>query len=109
MAITNLYTMSDHEILTEVALRIKKLRLRHNLTRDDVASFSGKSKNTVKNLENGIGTLASLIPILRALRALDQLNNLIPDPPVSPILLMKQKAPRLRARKSTKRIHLISG
>lgn len=102
MAFKNFHSLSDTMILREIASRLKRLRLDQNLTRDEVALHSGRAKNTVKNLENGIGTLASLIAILRTLNALDQLNYLIPDPPISPILLLKQKSPRLRARKSAK-------
>lgn len=83
------YAMTDKGIAAEIGSRIKSLRLRKNMTQQEVAKAVGLSLNSIKALESGKGKLSSLIAVLRELDALDSLNTFIPDIPVSPLQLAK--------------------
>ena len=73
------YTLSDKGIAQELGHRIKALRLRKNITQEQLAESATLSVNAIKSLESGRGKLSTLIAVLHELRALDQLENFIPD------------------------------
>jgi hypothetical protein len=63
-----------------------------------LASQAGIALNAVKNLERGKGaTLRSLIQVLRVLNRVDWLSALAPAVSISPVQMLKTKAPRQRA------------
>ena len=83
---------------TELGRQIRTLRLRQNLDQQQLAERAGIALNAVKNLESGKGaTLRSLIHALRALNRIDWLRSLAPPVSISPIQMLKTKAPRQRA------------
>lgn len=97
------YVLSDLAILEELGARLKALRLRKNITQEQLAERSLLSLNTIKSLELGKGKLSSLIIILRELEALNTLDDFIPDLKISPIQLAKlQGKRRLRASRRKK-------
>jgi transcriptional regulator with XRE-family HTH domain len=97
------YSLSDLAILEELGLRIRALRLRQNLSQEELASMCVLSLNTIKSLELGKGKLSSLIAVLRELEALDNLDNFIPDLKISPVQLAKRQGKtRLRASRRKK-------
>lgn len=98
MAATINKEISNEAICAEMGQRLRETRLRLLLTQAVVAGEAGLAVNTVKNLENGKGTLASMIAVMRVLDALQQLNDLLPVPGVSPLMKLKQSKPRQRAR-----------
>lgn len=85
------YSMTDSAIGAEIGARLKALRLRKNLTQQQVATAAAVSLNVIKALEGGKGKLSSLIAVLRELEALDGLDLFIPEPEVSPRQLAKQR------------------
>ncbi|MBI5449976.1 MAG: helix-turn-helix transcriptional regulator [Gammaproteobacteria bacterium] len=87
----DLYSASDKGIEEELGGRIRALRLRKNITQKELAAATALSLNAIKSLESGKGKLSTLIAILRALGALDQLNSFIPKPSISPIQLAKMQ------------------
>jgi transcriptional regulator with XRE-family HTH domain len=94
------HTMSDLAIQKEIGRRFKELRLRHNVTQEDLAEQTMVSVNRIKALENGKGKLETIIMVLRNFNALDELENLIPDPGISPLALAElQGRKRVRASK----------
>jgi len=95
------YEMSNPAVMQLIGQRIKEIRLRKNMTQQEIATRAGISALSVVNLEKGkYVSLSILIPILRELRHLDKFDFLLPEPPVSPILLKKlQGKKRQRARK----------
>ncbi|MBN2426758.1 MAG: helix-turn-helix domain-containing protein [Deltaproteobacteria bacterium] len=99
----NFYSMTDKGIEAELGGRIRSLRLRRNLTQQEVAEAAALSLNTIKALEAGKGKLSSLIAVLRELEALDELDNLIPETLISPLQLAKQQG-KVRKRASGKRV-----
>lgn len=88
----------------ELGRQIRSLRLRQNLDQRQLAERAGIALNAVKNLESGKGaTLRSLIQALRALNRVDWLRSLAPAVSISPVQMLKARAPRQRAsRKKTK-------
>jgi len=90
-------TTSD-EWEVELGRQIRGLRLRQNLDQQQLADRAGIALNAVKNLEGGKGaTLRSLIQVLRVLNRVDWLRALAPAVSISPVQMLKTKAPRQRA------------
>lgn len=82
----------------ELGRQIRALRLRQNLDQQQLAGRAGIALNAVKNLESGKGaTLRSLIQALRALNRVDWLRALAPPVSISPVQMLKTRAPRQRA------------
>jgi len=94
--------MTDKGVEAELGRRLRSLRLRRNLTQEQVAEAAVLSLNTIKALEAGKGKLASLIAVLRELGALEELDNLLPEISISPLQLAKQQG-KVRQRASGKR------
>ncbi len=89
--------LSNPQIEKELGKRLKDRRLEMNLSQEQIAKRSGLSRRTVTAIENGGGsTLTTLIAMLRALQALDTLENFLPDPGISPIAMTSkvQETPR---------------
>jgi transcriptional regulator with XRE-family HTH domain len=92
---------SDEAILSEIGQRLRARRLKLNFTQEDVAKKAGLSIGTIRNLENGAaGSMPSVIAMLRALNALDQLNHFLSaSTSISPLMALKQQRKvRQRAR-----------
>lgn len=82
----------------ELGSQIRALRLRQDLDQQQVADRAGIGLNAVKNLERGKGsTLRSLIQVLGVLNRVDWLRALAPAVSISPVQMLKTKAPRQRA------------
>ena len=79
------YIVSDSTILKELGERLRKLRLRKNITQEELAERAVLSVGTIKSLEAGKGKLSTLVAVLRELGALDQLDQFIPPVTISPI------------------------
>jgi transcriptional regulator with XRE-family HTH domain len=103
----DLYSLSDKAIEQELGNRIRALRLRKNVTQKELAEATTLSLNTIKAIESGRGKLSTVIAILRELGALDQLDNFIPEPSVSPIQLARMKG-KGRERASGERLKAIA-
>jgi transcriptional regulator with XRE-family HTH domain len=83
---------------TELGRQIRTLRLRQNLDQQQLADRAGIALNAVKNLEGGKGaTVHSLVQTLRVLNREDWIRSLAPPVSISPIQMLKTKAPRQRA------------
>lgn len=82
--------MTDHAITKEIGTRIKGHRLQKNISQQSLAKKAGLSDYTLQKIEYGENTsLKSLIAVLRVLNLLDQIEQFIPRPNVSPIDLLK--------------------
>jgi len=81
--------------------RFRDLRLRRNITQQQLAETTALSLNVIKALEQGKGKLTTVIAVLRELQALDELENLLPETQISPLQLARlQGKQRQRARGS---------
>ena len=79
--IMNIYGKSDLEILREIARRLKRRRLNLNMPQQELADRTGLNRATISGIEQGkpFGVM-TLIQILRALDALEDLGSFVPDP-----------------------------
>jgi len=86
----DLYAMTDAGIEAEIGRRIKELRLRKNLTQGDLAAAISVARATIERLETGNGKISTLIAVLRELGQLHGIDMLIPDQPISPLVLAER-------------------
>lgn len=84
--------LSDKQILTQLAARLKDYRIRKHYTQKELATKSGISLNSIQNLEQGeMVSLRVLLPVLRTLKLVGNIETLVPDVSLSPIQLFKQQ------------------
>ena len=89
---------SPGRIEAELGRQVRVLRLRQNLNQRQLADRAGIALNVVKNLEGGKGsTLRSLAHVLRVLDRAEWLGTLAPAVSISPVQMLRTKAPRRRA------------
>jgi len=82
----------------ELGRQVRGLRLRLNLNQQQLAERAGIALNVVKNLEGGRGsTIHSLAQVLRVLDRTDWFSTLAPAVSISPVQMLRTKAPRRRA------------
>ena len=85
-------SMSDTAIIGELGKRLKEYRLRKRYTQQDMADRAGISVFSVAKVEKGEPvSISIIIPVLRVLRLLDNLEMLLPEIGVSPIEMLKLK------------------
>ena len=89
-----IHLKSDKEIMIMMGSRLLAARLRCNLGQEQVATFAGISKNAVQKAEKGESLLSTYIKILRVLDLLDDLDNFLPEPSISPIEVIKMQGKR---------------
>lgn len=99
--------LSDQLIHDELCHRFKMARLEINITQAELAERAGVSLITVKRAESGKGniTLMTLIALMRGLGRLDQLNNFLPEPSVSPLQLKASAGQRRQRASSRSEVH----
>ena len=89
---------TTEELEAQLGLQIRALRLRRNVDQQALAERAGVALSALKNVESGKGsTLKTLLKVLRALDRLDWIGSLAPTISISPLQMLKQKAPRQRA------------
>lgn len=92
---------SDKEILEIIGNKLKRRRLNKNFSQQKVANDAGVSIKAVRNAETGDSKLSTYIKIMRVLRALDELNNFLPDKKPSPKQLIAMQG-KVKKKASTK-------
>lgn len=99
---TNIVAMSNSEIVKELGRRFKEYRLSCRLTQQEAADKAGMSIVTLRQFENGKSyniTMSNFLALLRIIDCLDQVDELLPEIPVSPYVLeklTKNKSKRVR-------------
>jgi transcriptional regulator with XRE-family HTH domain len=84
------YFLSDAEIAKRIGDNLKKARLNSNITREELQRMTGIHKKTIGDAETGKNiTIATLIAILRGLNMLDELDELLREEAVSPVMMAK--------------------
>lgn len=82
--------MSDKAILEELGARLRRQRLNQDITQKELAEKAAVSRTVIQKMEQGEEVVvAGLIRVMRALNLLDQLDNFLPDPGISPIQLAR--------------------
>jgi putative transcriptional regulator len=95
---------SDDAVLKEVGIRLAQYRLNQDKTQAVLSEEAGVSNRTLLRAENGHSIQSSnLIRILRALKLLENINALIPEPVVSPLQQLKLQGKK-RQRASSKSV-----
>ena len=91
--------LSDKAILEELAQRLVRCRVALNKTQEEVAESSGMGKRTLERIESGEDfRVSNLVKLLKALKMLDALDQLIPPEQISPVQLLDvRKSSRKRA------------
>ena len=81
----NIYMLADTVILSRIGSRVRRARLKQNITQQSLAEFSGVSLSSLKKIENGkIGSFESFLRVLRTLGMLDMLQSLTEEEQLSP-------------------------
>ena len=71
--------MTILELERELGKHAREFRIRRGLEQTEVAELAGVSDRTVRSLEQGKGSsVSTLLRVMKALGALDGLNNLFP-------------------------------
>ncbi len=95
--------LSDKQIVSQLASRLKHYRIRKHYTQHELAVKSGVSLNSIQNLEHGeMVSLRVLLPVLRALKLTGNLEGLVPDVSLSPIQLLRQQEEKKQRVKKSK-------
>ncbi|HEY0892390.1 MAG TPA: helix-turn-helix transcriptional regulator [Cellvibrio sp.] len=95
----NFYTMTNASIAAELGNRLETLRLEQNMTQQALADEIGITAKSYRQLVAGGGKLENMVAALRALNALEQLENFLPATPPSPLEQLKLRGKqRQRAR-----------
>lgn len=98
---TDYYEYSIPELVSMLGGRFRDYRMRSNMTQKDVAEQSGVTINTIHRFENGMVpnmSISTFLLLLKAIRCIDGLDDLLPELPES-LYLMKdngKKAQRIR-------------
>ena len=83
-------TLTDMVVLREIGDRLERRRIDAGLTQAELAEEAGISKRTVERIEAGHSTdFVLLIRTLRVLKLFETLDQLVPDLPQSPLMLLK--------------------
>jgi transcriptional regulator with XRE-family HTH domain len=84
-------TLSDESLLKLLGERLARLRLSRNLTQGQLAEQAGISVRTLQRLEKGEAAtqLSGFVRVCRVLGLVERFAILIPEPPASPMELLK--------------------
>jgi transcriptional regulator with XRE-family HTH domain len=101
MSPTEFDILTNTQIEAELGSRLKRRRVELGLNQTEAAERAGLARRTVSSVERGQGaSLATLVAMLRALDAINELQRLLPDPGPSPIALTEGRSSRVKERKN---------
>lgn len=96
---------SNDNVAQEIGKRLKTHRINKRFTQKQLAEKAGISLFTIVQIEKGKPvSISMLIPVLRVLRLLDNMELLIPEPQISPVALLNQKNKHIKRVRSKKKI-----
>lgn len=83
--IDNVNMLSDAEIVKRISEKFKELRLKQNISRQDMSVSSGVSVSSIVRMEDGeIKSFDSFLRILRTLGKIDVMLPLLEEEEISP-------------------------
>jgi len=95
--------LSNAAIVQEIGKRVKTNRLKKRFSQQELAERAGISVFTIAQIEHGKPvSIAMIVPVLRALRLLDNFEALLPEIEISPVEILKFKGKqpqRIRSKK----------
>ncbi len=91
--------MSNSEIVRELGRRFKDYRLSCRMTQEEAAQKAGIGLVTLRNFENGKAyniTMTNFLALLRTVGQLEQVEEVLPEIPISPydLELIESKKPK---------------
>jgi DNA-binding XRE family transcriptional regulator len=93
-----LQAMTDDAIASAIGGRLQELRLKKNVSQEQVAKEAGISRQTLINLLHGKGTIVNLVAVLRAIGELERVTSLVQAVLPSPLQVIKMAgSQRVRA------------
>ena len=101
--------LSDAEIVAKISARLKELRLKQNITRQELSAESGVSVASIARIEGGeIKSFDSFMRILRTLGRIGIFLPLVEEEPISPneYLKMVQTAGKHQRKRASKSIEI---
>ncbi|MCQ2058848.1 MAG: helix-turn-helix domain-containing protein [Bacteroidaceae bacterium] len=100
----NIYMLSDADLIGLISAKLKQLRLKQNISRQDLSASSGVSLSSIVRMEDGeIKSFDSFLRILRTLGKLEVLQQLANEEEMSPneyFKLVNSAKPKQRKRAS---------
>jgi transcriptional regulator with XRE-family HTH domain len=82
--------LTDKAVLQEIGERLERRRIDAGLTQAELAEEAGISKRTVERIAAGHSTdFVMLLRVLRVLKLLEGLDQLVSDLPQSPLVLLR--------------------
>jgi transcriptional regulator with XRE-family HTH domain len=86
---------TDLEILNELADKCRQLRLRQNMSQQEVADRAGIALRTYRRFEQeGLISLERFVAVVRALNRLSELEELLAPPPIADLRELDRPQPR---------------
>ena len=77
--------LSEEDIIKKMSAKLKELRLKQNISRQDMSASSGVSMSSIVRMEDGdIKSFDSFLRILRTLGKIDVLLPLVEEEEISP-------------------------
>jgi transcriptional regulator with XRE-family HTH domain len=91
-------TMVDDAVTKELGRRLTAIRLAQNLSQRQLADRAGLGLRTIQRLELGAAAtqLSGLVRVCRALGLMDRLDQLMAEPPPSPLAELRLKENKRR-------------
>lgn len=87
-----IHLKTNSEILLIIGKRVKEQRIRLRLTQKQLAIEADVSVKTLVSFEQGHNvSFLNFIAILRALKSVDQMNLILPEPPINPLDYLNKK------------------
>ncbi len=81
----NIYMLSDAEITNKISAKLKELRLKQNISRQDMAASSGVSVASIARMEDGeIKSFESFLRIVRSLGKIEIFMPMLQEEEISP-------------------------
>jgi len=96
---------SPAELQQELGAALRKLRIDRGVTQSEAAAKAGVAVRSLATLErHGRSSLETFVRVLNALQAADLLRNLVPQPQVSPLAILRKEG-KVRCRVRHRRSH----
>jgi transcriptional regulator with XRE-family HTH domain len=81
----NIYSLADMTIQQRIGEKLKRMRLRQNITQEKLAEDAQVSLSSIKKIEKGkMGSFDNFLRLLRVLGTLDTLIPLVEEEEMSP-------------------------
>lgn len=84
--------MSEKEQLSYIGQQLQKIRLKEDLTQSEVSKMTGLNRSNISVIEKGGNpNLTTFLKILQVYGRLDELQEVLHTPEISPMQLLKIK------------------